>query len=106
MPTYIRKPKEIEAIQWDHNRGEVMHFCRDLVSTTRDESRIGFESGPGGKVFIYPDRNSMLRLVVNLVKWAWPMDYIIKNGPKDYSIMDREEFEKKYQLKTPAEAGD
>ena len=97
MPKYIQKPVEIEAVQWDHNRHEVMQFCRDLISTDREKTRIGFESGPGGRVLIYPDPENTLRFITNMTQMAWPGDYIVRCSPGVYTVIDKKSFEETYQ---------
>jgi len=41
MSKFIKKPVEIEAVQWTgKNEEEIMEFCKDLIPENRDEQRI------------------------------------------------------------------
>lgn len=61
MPKYVKKPVEIEAVQWDgNNTDDILAFCEDCFSYEKDYVRI---------------------LVINTLEGtmkASPMDYIIK----------------------------
>lgn len=95
MPIYTRKPSKIDAIQWDKNHYQISEFCADLVDAYGG-SRLGFEDGGSERVVIFPQKTP-LALIVTMSKTVYPGGYIIRRGPGRYDVMEREEFESKYE---------